>query len=159
METFVEMYQIHVFGTFNVCRLSAAAFASNEPNADGERGVIINTASTAAFDGQARQVAYASAKAAVAGMTLAMARDLGPIGVRVCSIAPGIFATPLADPDSPVVKALADATIFPKRLGAPDEYAMLAEQIVRNSYINAENYRIAAGLQKPSLEIGGVQSR
>ncbi len=155
MESFVEMFRIHVFGTFNVCRLSAAEFASNEPDADGERGVIINTASTSAFDGQIRQVAYGGAKAAISGMTLPMARDLAPIGVRVCCIAPGIFATPMLSPDNPLKGKLIEGTVFPKRLGRPEEYAMLAEQIVRNSYINAETYRISAGLQKPSVEFGG----
>jgi NAD(P)-dependent dehydrogenase (short-subunit alcohol dehydrogenase family) len=153
MESFIKMFEIHVFGTFNVCRLSAASFASNEPDADGQRGVIVNTASTSAFDGQIRQTAYGGAKAAIAGMTLPMARELGNIGVRVCCIAPGGFSTPMMGEMNDMKRELLDGVIFPKRFGHPDEYAMLAEQIVRNPYINAEVYRIAAGLRKPSMEI------
>jgi NAD(P)-dependent dehydrogenase (short-subunit alcohol dehydrogenase family) len=155
MESFIDMFRVHVFGTFNLCRLAAAAFALNQPDADGERGVLINTASTAAFDGGIRQAAYGGAKATIAGMTLPMARDLAPIGVRVCAIAPGIFATPILTPGNPITEQLIEGTLFPKRLGRAEEYAMLAEQIVRNSYINAETYRIAAGLQKADIEFGG----
>lgn len=157
-ESFLELMRVHVFGTFNVCRLSAAAFASNAPNADGERGVIINTASTSADDAQRHQVAYGGAKAAITGMTLPMARDLSDIGVRVNCIAPGAFLTPIMGDITKMPelhKRLVENVLFPKRLGEADEFAMLAEQMILNSYINAENYRIAGGLRKSNVDFSG----
>ncbi|HSA50551.1 MAG TPA: SDR family NAD(P)-dependent oxidoreductase [Yinghuangia sp.] len=148
-ELLTGMLEFHALGTFNFARLTAAAFAANEPDEDGQRGVIVNTASIAAFDAQAGQVAYGAAKAAVAGMTLPMARDLGPHGVRVCAIAPGIIATPILPPGSEIERQLVEGVVFPKRLGHSEEYARLVEAIVTNPYLNGENIRLdgAARLQ------------
>lgn len=135
-------------GTFNVIRLSAALMGANEPNDDGERGVIINTASVAAYDGQIGQAAYAASKAAVVGMTLPIARDFSAIGIRVVTIAPGLFNTPMlaALPES-VRRSLADTVPFPKRLGNPEEYAQLVESIVNNPLINGETIRLDGALR------------
>ena len=140
---------LHVLGPFNLARLSAAAFSANEPDPDGERGVIVQTASISAFDGQVSMVPYAAAKGAIVSMLLPMARDLAPIGVRVCAIAPGAFATPrLSSPQ--VQEMLMQDVIFPRRLGQPEDYALLVETIVRNSYLNGEVIRLdgAARLSK-----------
>jgi 3-hydroxyacyl-CoA dehydrogenase / 3-hydroxy-2-methylbutyryl-CoA dehydrogenase len=135
---------VHVVGPFNLARLAAAAFASNVPDEDGQRGVIVQTASISAFDGQETMVPYAAAKGAIESMTLPMARDLAPIGVRVCAIAPGSFLTPLTS--SPFVQnLLLEDILFPRRLGNPDEYASLVEAIVRNPYMNAEVIRLDGG--------------
>lgn len=132
---------LHVVGPFNLARLCAAAFASNEPDDDGQRGVIVQTASISAFDGQETMSPYAAAKGAVVSMTLPMARDLAAIGVRVCSIAPGGFATPRTS--SPMVqRLLTEDVAFPKRLGRAEEYAQLVETIVRTPYLNGETIRI-----------------
>ena len=132
---------LHVIGPFNLARLSAAAFVGNVPDEDGERGVIVQTASISAFDGQTTMVPYAAAKGAIVSMTLPMARDLAPLGVRVCAIAPGAFLTPRVS--SPQVQALlAEDVVFPKRLGHADEYAMLVEAIVTNPYLNGEVIRL-----------------
>jgi 3-hydroxyacyl-CoA dehydrogenase / 3-hydroxy-2-methylbutyryl-CoA dehydrogenase len=140
-ETLLANLDLHVVGPFNLARLSAAAFAENEPDADGQRGVIVQTASISAFDGQATMVPYAAAKGAVVSMTLPMARDLAPLGVRVCAIAPGAFATPrLSSPQAQ--ELLLQDIVFPKRLGQPDEYALLAEAIIRNPYLNGEVIRL-----------------
>ena len=140
-EVLLENLQLHVCGPFNLARLSAAAFAANEPDADGQRGVIVQTASISAFDGQATMVPYAAAKGAVVAMTLPMARDLAPIGVRVCAIAPGAVETPRVS--SPTVQAmLVEDVVFPKRLGRPDEYARLVEAILKNPYLNGEVIRL-----------------
>jgi NAD(P)-dependent dehydrogenase (short-subunit alcohol dehydrogenase family) len=135
---------VHVVGPFNLARLSAAAFAANVPDEDGQRGVIVQTASISAFDGQETMVPYAAAKGAVASMTLPMARDLAPIGVRVCAIAPGSFLTPLTSSRF-VQKLLLEDILFPTRLGYPDEYASLVEAIIRNPYMNAEVIRLDGG--------------
>jgi NAD(P)-dependent dehydrogenase (short-subunit alcohol dehydrogenase family) len=133
--------ELHVFGPFNLARLAAAAFAGNDTDPDGQRGVIVQTASISAFDGQATMVPYAAAKGAVVAMTLPMARDLAPIGVRVCAIAPGAVLTPRVA--SPVVQdMLCQDVVFPERLGHPDEYALLAEAIIRNPYLNGEVIRL-----------------
>jgi NAD(P)-dependent dehydrogenase (short-subunit alcohol dehydrogenase family) len=133
--------EIHGEGPFNLARLSAGAFATNEPDADGQRGVIVQTASISAFDGQATMVPYGAAKGAVVGMTLPMARDLAPLGVRVCAIAPGGFLTPRVS--SPQVQQLLlEDVVFPQRLGKPHEYALLVEAIVRNPYLNGEVIRL-----------------
>jgi NAD(P)-dependent dehydrogenase (short-subunit alcohol dehydrogenase family) len=132
-----------VVGPFNLARLAAAAFAHNEPDDDGQRGVIVQTASISAFDGQVTMVPYAAAKGAIVGMTLPMARDLAPIGVRVCAIAPGAFLTPrLSSPQAQAL--LLDDVLFPKRLGRPEEFAHLVEAIVRNPYLNGEVIRLDA---------------
>lgn len=135
---------VHVVGPFNLARLAAAAFASNVPDEDGQRGVIVQTASISAFDGQETMVPYAAAKGAIESMTLPMARDLAPIGVRVCGIAPGSFLTPLTSSRF-VQNLLLEDILFPRRLGNPDEYASLVEAIVRNPYMNAEVIRLDAG--------------
>src|SRR5205807_7772514 len=133
LDLFKTVIGINLVGTFNVMRLAAAAMAKNEPNADGERGVIVNTASVAAFDGQIGQVAYSASKGGVVGMTLPIARDLANVGIRVCTIAPGTFETPmLAGLPDPARKALEAQIPFPSRLGRPSEYAMLARHIVEN---------------------------
>jgi 3-hydroxyacyl-CoA dehydrogenase / 3-hydroxy-2-methylbutyryl-CoA dehydrogenase len=136
--------ELHVCGPFNLARLSAAAFAANEPDADGQRGVIVQTASISAFDGQMTMVPYAAAKGAIVSMTLPMARDLAPLGIRVCAVAPGAFATPrLSDPR--IQELLVQDVAFPKRVGDPDEYASLVELIIRNPYLNGEVIRIDGG--------------
>lgn len=147
---FVKTMEMNALGTFNVTRLAAAAMAANEPNEDGERGVVVNTASIAGIEGQAGQVAYAAAKAAILGMTLPMARDLAPIGVRVCAIAPGVMGTPamLQVPEQ-LRAALVANVVFPKRLGHPDEFARLVEAIARNPYLNGENIRLDGALRFP----------
>ena len=133
--------ELHVYGPFNLARLAAAAFAANTPDEHGQRGVIVQTASIGAFDGQTTMVPYATAKGAVVGMILPMARDLAPVGVRVCAIAPGSVATPrLSDPR--VQALMLGDIVFPKRLGMPEEYALLAESIIRNPYLNGEVIRL-----------------
>jgi NAD(P)-dependent dehydrogenase (short-subunit alcohol dehydrogenase family) len=150
LELFRTVVGINLVGTFNVLRLAAAAMAKNEPSATGERGVIVNTASVAAFDGQIGQIAYAASKAGVVGMTLPAARDLAPAGVRVCTIAPGIFDTPMlgALPEDKRA-ALAADVVFPKRLGDPAEYGALVAAIVANGYLNGETIRLDGALRMP----------
>ncbi|MCK9898402.1 SDR family NAD(P)-dependent oxidoreductase [Frankia sp. AgB32] len=149
-ESFVKTLEMNATGTFNVTRLAAAAMAHNEPTEDGERGVIINTASIAGYEGQAGQVAYGTAKAAILGMSLPLARDLAPLGIRVNAIAPGTMGTPLmlSAPDK-LKERLIDAIQFPKRLGKPEEFALLVESLIRNSYINGENIRLDGGVRFP----------
>ena len=150
LDLFQTVIGINLIGTFNVSRLCAAAMAKTAPLDDGERGVIVNTASVAAFDGQIGQVAYTASKAGVAGMTLPMARDLSAVGVRVNTIAPGTFDTPmLAMLPEPARQALAAGIPFPKRLGNPAEYAHLVETIVTNRYLNAETIRLDGALRMP----------
>ena len=139
---------INLVGTFNVSRLAAAEMAKNEPTEDGQRGVIVNTASVAAFDGQKGQVAYASSKAGIAGMSLPMARDLSREGIRVMAIAPGIFLTPmLMSLPEEVRQQLAMDVTCPKRLGDPREYAELARFITESGYLNGETIRIDGALR------------
>ena len=142
---------VNLTGTFNVLRLCAEQMAKNEPvNADGVRGVVINTASVAAFDGQVGQAAYSASKGGVVGMTLPVARDLASIGVRVNTIAPGLIDTPLfaaLPPD--VVDALGKSVLYPKRLGRPEEIAHLAVCLIENDYINGETIRIDGGIRMP----------
>ena len=140
--------EMNAFGTFNVSRLAAAAMAKNEPNEEGERGVIVNTGSIAGIEGQTGQIAYGTAKAAILGMTLPMARDLSPLGIRVCAIAPGTMGTPLMMSTSEEMRAkLIEGIQFPHRLGKPEEFALLVESIVRNPYLNGENIRIDGALR------------
>jgi len=147
---FQKVITVNLIGTFNVLRLSASAMSANEPNEDGERGVIVNTASVAAFDGQIGQAAYSASKGGVVGMTLPAARDLMKTGIRVMTIAPGTFDTPLlAGLPQNVIEALAAGIPFPKRLGRPDEYAHLVETIVKNAYLNAEVIRLDGALRMP----------
>src|SRR6266513_745130 len=148
LDLFSTVIGINLIGTFNVLRLAAAAMAATEPTDTGERGVIVNTASIAAFDGQ---IAYASSKAGVVGLTLPAARDLAAVGVRVVTIAPGTFDTPMLAmlPESQR-KALAAGVPFPSRLGDPGgDYANLVEHIVRNSYLNGETIRLDGALRMP----------
>lgn len=147
---FVETMSMNAFGTFNVTRLVAAAMAANEPDAEGQRGVVVNTASIAGMEGQTGQLAYAAAKAAILGMTLPMARDLAPLGIRVCAIAPGTMGTPLMEMAPEQMKdALVANIVNPKRMGRPDEFALLVESIVRNDYLNGENIRLDGALRFP----------
>jgi NAD(P)-dependent dehydrogenase (short-subunit alcohol dehydrogenase family) len=148
LERFARVIQINLIGTFNVIRLTAALMMQNTPNAEGERGVIINTASVAAFEGQIGQPAYAASKAGVAGMTLPIAREFASHGIRVVAIAPGVFATPMvADLPEPAQQALGAAIPFPKRLGRPEEYAALARHIVENVMLNGETIRLDGALR------------
>jgi NAD(P)-dependent dehydrogenase (short-subunit alcohol dehydrogenase family) len=146
---FQTVVNINLVGHFNVLRLAAAAMAKTEP-VDGERGVIINTASVAAYDGQIGQIAYAASKAGVVGMTLPAARDLAPVGIRVLTIAPGIFDTPMLGtlPEDKRA-ALAADVVFPKRLGDPAEYAELVASLVANRYLNGETIRLDGALRMP----------
>ncbi|MCP5179635.1 MAG: SDR family NAD(P)-dependent oxidoreductase [Pseudomonadales bacterium] len=141
--------QVNLIGTFSTLSKCAAVMQNNEPdNADNERGVIINTASVAAFDGQIGQAAYSASKAGVAGMTLPIARDLSRSGVRVCTIAPGIFETPMmAGAPDRVRDPLIDMVQFPKRLGAPGEFALLSRQIIENPYLNGETIRLDGAIR------------
>ena len=139
------MIEVNLIGSFNVLRLAAAEMARN---GRVENGVIVNTASVAAFDGQKGQAAYAASKAGVAGMTLPLARDLAGLGIRVCAIAPGIFATPmLRGLPQDVQDSLAAEVTFPARLGDPQEFARMAEHIVENSYLNGEVIRLDGALR------------
>jgi NAD(P)-dependent dehydrogenase (short-subunit alcohol dehydrogenase family) len=146
LETFQQVVNLNLIATFNIARLAAWSMSTNEPNDDGERGVIVNTASIAAFEGQIGQVAYTAAKAGIAGMSLTMARDLGSLGIRVNTIAPSLFATGLTAgiPKDFEDKLTADAA-FPKRMGRPDEYAKLAVAIVENPMLNGGTIRLDAG--------------
>ncbi|MBL1267896.1 MAG: SDR family NAD(P)-dependent oxidoreductase [Halomonas sp.] len=148
LESYMKTININLVGTFNVMRLAAAAMAKNAPNESGERGVIINTASIAAFDGQVGQCAYSASKAGVVGMSLPAARELSRHAIRVMAIAPGVFETPMMSeiPDE-AAQALAAAVPFPKRLGKPDEFAQLAEQIITNPMLNGELIRLDGGIR------------
>ncbi len=149
LDLYTTVISINLIGTFNVRRLAAAAMAATEPTESTERGVVVNTASIAAFDGQIGQIAYASSKAGVVGMTLPAARDLSSVGVRVVTIAPGTFDTPmLAMLPEESRQALAAGIPFPRRLGDPaGDYAALVEHIVRNSYLNGETIRLDGALR------------
>jgi NAD(P)-dependent dehydrogenase (short-subunit alcohol dehydrogenase family) len=145
---FEKIIQINLIGTFRCIAHSAAGMLTLDALEDGERGAIVNTASVAAEDGQMGQAAYAASKAGIVGMTLPVARDLMGEGIRINTILPGIFATPLlmALPD-PVLKALAGSVPFPKRLGVPDEYAQLAEMMITNGYLNGESVRLDGAIR------------
>lgn len=148
LDDFARVLTVNTVGTFNVIRLSAGLIGENEPNADGQRGVIVNTASVAAYDGQIGQAAYAASKAAVVGMTLPIARDLSSQGIRVVTIAPGLFDTPmLAALPQKVRDFLAKTVPFPQRLGAPSEYAQLVESIIENPLLNGETIRLDGALR------------
>ncbi|HLW69454.1 MAG TPA: SDR family NAD(P)-dependent oxidoreductase [Candidatus Binataceae bacterium] len=148
LELFNQVVQVNLVGTFNVIRLAAAQMAKNAPGPDGERGVIINTASIAAYDGQIGQAAYSASKGGVVGMTLPIARDLASSGIRVCTIAPGTFDTPmLATLPEAARKALGAQVPFPSRLGQPEEFAALARHIVENAMLNGETIRLDGALR------------
>lgn len=147
---FRKIVDLNLIGTFDVVRWAAFYMQNNQPNEDGERGVIINTASVAAFDGQMGQVAYAASKAGVVGMTLVIARDMARSGVRCCTIAPGTFDTPLTGFMAPQAREqLIEQTPFPKRFGKPDEFAMLVQQIVENPFLNGETIRLDGAIRMP----------
>jgi 3-hydroxyacyl-CoA dehydrogenase/3-hydroxy-2-methylbutyryl-CoA dehydrogenase len=148
LEEFTRVISVNLIGTFNCIRLAAAHMAQNAPGADGERGVVINTASVAAFDGQIGQAAYSASKGGIVGMTLPIARDLAEQGIRVVTIAPGIFETPLLGTLPDTVRAsLAKQVPFPSRLGQPDEYAALACHIVTNVMLNGETIRLDGAIR------------
>jgi NAD(P)-dependent dehydrogenase (short-subunit alcohol dehydrogenase family) len=148
LDEFSLVIQINLIGTFNCIRLAAALMAKNAPGADGERGVIINTASVAAFDGQIGQAAYSASKGGVVGMTLPIARDLAELGIRVVTIAPGIFETPmLAMLPEPARISLGKQVPFPQRLGKPEEYAALAAHMIENPMLNAETIRLDGAIR------------
>lgn len=158
METFHRMIANHLTGPFNVSRLSAASFAHNTPDEDGQRGVIINTSSTAAYEGQIKQVAYSAAKAGIAGMTLAMARDLSAIGVRACAIAPGPIWTPrLARATEKLKQELISNVAFPKRFGHAWEYASLVEMILRTPFLNGQVIRLDGAISTPLTEMSATR--
>jgi NAD(P)-dependent dehydrogenase (short-subunit alcohol dehydrogenase family) len=150
LEAFDRVIRVNLIGTFNMIRLAAAEMSGLEPldEVDGERGVIVNTASIAAFDGQVGQAAYAASKGGVVGMTLPIARELARAGVRVMTIAPGVFHTPMVDGLPPeVLKSLGEGVPFPQRLGMPEEYAALAAHIVANRFLNGEVIRLDGALR------------
>ena len=148
LEDFKRVVEVNLFGTFNVIRLASAEIVKLEPLADGERGVIVNTASVAAFDGQVGQEAYSASKGGVVALTLPLARDLAQFGVRVCTIAPGLFLTPLmAELPQAVQESLAASIPFPKRLGKPEEFAQLCAAIVENLSLNGEVIRLDGALR------------
>ncbi len=148
LDVFETVIRINLIGTFNVIRLAAASMARNEPNPEGERGVIINTASVAAFDGQIGQAAYAASKGGIVGMTLPLARDLARDGIRVNTIAPGVFDTPMMGSIPEATReSLSQQIPFPPRLGKPEEFARLAQQIVENTMLNAAVIRLDGGLR------------
>lgn len=148
LDDFARVLNINVIGSFNVLRLVAQVLANNEPNAQGERGVIINTASIAAYDGQLGQAAYAASKGAIVSLTLPAARELAGQGIRVMTIAPGIFETPMMAGMTEEVRASLSAGVpFPPRLGKPEEYAALAQHIIENSMLNGEVIRLDGALR------------
>lgn len=150
LDAFLKVLTVNAAGTFNVIRLAADAMQHNQPNDQGERGVIINTASVAAFDGQIGQAAYSASKGAVVGMTLPIARDLARSGIRVCTIAPGLFKTPMLAGLPDAVQNQLGATVpFPNRLGDPDEYAQLVQAITENPMLNGEVIRLDGALRMP----------
>lgn len=148
LENYARIIEINLIGTFNISRLAAQAMAQNQADADGQRGVIINTASVAAYDGQTGQAAYSASKGGVVGMTLPMARDLSRYGIRVMTIAPGIFDTPMMQGVSEEYRAPLIAMVQnPKRFGAPAEYGDLCVSIVSNNYLNGETIRLDGGIR------------
>lgn len=148
LEDFARVINVNLIGTYNASRLFAAACAKLDPLEDGERGVMVFTASVAAFDGQVGQQAYSASKGGLVGMTLPMARDLAQHGIRVCTIAPGLFSTPLMKQlPEPVQASLAASIPFPPRLGKPEEFAQLAAHIVTNTHLNGEVIRLDGALR------------
>ena len=148
LDAFTRVINVNLVGTFNMIRLAAAAMAANTPNADGERGVIVNTASVAAYDGQIGQAAYAASKGGIVGMTLPIARDLARDGIRVVTIAPGLFLTPLLQGLPQAAQdSLGKQVPFPPRLGRPEEFANLVGQIFSNSMLNGETIRLDGAIR------------
>mmetsp|Transcript_28788 Transcript_28788/g.66487 ORF Transcript_28788/g.66487 Transcript_28788/m.66487 type:complete len:263 (-) Transcript_28788:51-839(-) len=152
LDSFKWVIGVNLIGTFNVLRLAAASMAKTQPvGPDAQRGVIVNVASAAAFDGQIGQAAYSASKAGVVGMTLPIARDLAALGIRVCTIAPGIIETPMMLSASPEVrKGLISDIPFPRRMGKPEEFASLVAEIVRNPYLNGETIRFDGAIRMPA---------
>jgi len=148
LDQFRRIVEVNLVGTFNVVRHAAEKMAAGEPDEEGTRGVIVNTASNAAFDGQIGQAAYSASKAGVAGMTLPLARDLGKFGIRVCTIAPGPAATPMLSRLRDDIRESLESQIpFPKRLGRPADFAALVKHIVENEYLNGETIRLDGALR------------
>ncbi len=150
LESFERVIRVNLIGTFNVLRLAAQAISKSEPLEHGERGIIVNTASIAAYDGQIGQIAYSASKGGIVGMTLPAARDLAAVGIRVVTVAPGIMDTPLLGqlPDE-IRKILAAGVPFPHRLGVPEDFASMVMEIVRNGYLNGEVIRLDGALRMP----------
>ncbi|MFM8894722.1 MAG: SDR family NAD(P)-dependent oxidoreductase [Actinomycetales bacterium] len=150
LDVWRKVIEITLIGTYDTVRRCAAAMSANEPNADGERGAIVMTASVAAFDGQTGQTSYSASKGGIVGMTLPLARDLAPAGIRVNTIAPGLIHTPIYDFAPPeFLEALARNPVFPMRLGRPDEFAHLVQSVVENTYLNGEVIRLDAAVRLP----------
>jgi NAD(P)-dependent dehydrogenase (short-subunit alcohol dehydrogenase family) len=148
LDMFQKVISINLIGSFNMIRVVSDAMSKNDPEPTGERGVLINTASVAAYDGQIGQAAYSASKAGVVGMTLPIARDLAPLGIRCCTIAPGIFGTPMIfGMPQAVQDSLAASIPFPSRLGRPDDYAKLVHQIVTNEMLNGETIRLDGAIR------------
>lgn len=148
LDNFARVIQVNLIGSFNLLRLAADAMAKQAPNDEGERGVIINTASVAAFDGQIGQAAYSASKAGIVGMTLPIARELARFGIRVMTIAPGIFETAMMAGMAPPIRASLEATVpFPSRLGRPSEYAQLVQSIIENPMLNGEVIRLDGAIR------------
>jgi len=148
LEQFSKVIRVNLIGTFNSIRLAAARMSTNEKDENGDRGVLVNTASIAAYDGQIGQAAYSASKGGVVGLTLPVARDLSGIGIRVCTIAPGIFDTPLLGALPEDVRAsLAAQVPHPSRLGQPSEFALLAKHIIENPMLNGETIRLDGALR------------
>ena len=147
-EPFETVIRVNLIGTFNVLRLASSAMLANEPDEGGERGVCVNTASIAAYDGQIGQIAYSASKGGIVGLTLPAARDLASVGIRVCAIAPGLFDTPLlAGLPQEARTSLGASVPFPARLGRPEEYAKLARHIIENPMLNGEVIRLDGALR------------
>ena len=150
LDLFQNVININLVGTFNMIRIAAQAMSKNEPDASGERGVLINTASVAAYDGQIGQSAYAASKSGVVGMTLPIARDLAPLGIRCVTIAPGIFGTPMIfGMPQQVQDSLAASIPFPSRLGRPEDFAKLVHHIISNEMLNGETIRLDGAIRMP----------
>ena len=150
LSAYQTVIAVNLVGTFDVVRQAAAVMATQQPNADGERGVVVMTASLAAYDGQIGQAAYSASKGGIVGMTLPLARDLAAVGVRVATIAPGLIDTPIyAYLPDPVKDALGALPVFPRRFGRPDEYAHMATAIIENTYLNGEVIRLDAAVRMP----------
>ena len=150
LDLFAKVVGINLVGTFNMIRVASESMSKNDPEPTGERGVLINTASVAAYDGQIGQAAYAASKAGVMGMTLPIARDLASLGIRCCTIAPGIFGTPMVfGMPQQVQDSLAASIHFPSRLGRPEDYAKLVHQIITNEMLNGETIRLDGAIRMP----------
>lgn len=146
LEAFSKVIEVNLVGTFNVTRLAATAISQTDPvDDDGSRGAVVNTASVAAYEGQIGQASYTASKAGLVGLTLVLARDLAAAGIRANTIVPGFFDTPIYGGNQDMKDALTKQTLFPKRMGLPSEYASLAVELIRNTYINGESIRIDSG--------------